>query len=156
MARKKSESKAVPGPRLPLEPAEVLRIDRPGEEARNENITFAYPRTPQDRSWLPGTKIPTVRSYIAETVDEFHVHVEMPYKPVRKPARVGLAIQEIGASGGIDPHRRTIQPLPMSPAAARELGTLLIEAADMAEKMDSKPYPPPEASAPPLRDGMRE
>lgn len=153
MARRKLELKVVPGPRLPPQMPEVLRIDRPGEEARYENITFAYPRQPCTRPWPPGTQIPKVRSYVAETVDEFHVHVEMPYAPARKLARVALTIQEIGASGGIDPHRRTIQPLPMSPAAARELGKLLIEAADLAEQMDAKPYPPPESSAPPLQGG---
>lgn len=132
------------------DPVEVLRVERPGEEARYENVTFAYPRTPAKRPWTPGTEIPKVRSYVAETVDEFHVHVEMPYQPVRKPARVSLLIQETGATGGLDPHVRRIQPLPLSPAAARELGRLLMESADLAEEMDAKPYPPPEEAAPPL------
>jgi hypothetical protein len=157
MARKKKlDSKVVPGPRLPPEVPEVLRIDRPGEEAKYENITFAYPRQPCTRPWPPGTQVPKVRSYVAETVDEFHVHVEMPYAPARKPARVGLSIQEIGASGGLDPHRRTIQPLPLSPAAARELGKLLVEAADMAEKMDAKPYPDPAETIPPIRESSND
>ena len=50
-----------------------------------------------------------------------------------------------------DAEATTIEVLPFSPAAARDLGKLLIEAADMAEEMDKKPYPLPEDAAPPVR-----
>ena len=147
---KKQDAAVVPGPRLLPEP-EVLRVGKGSRERTCEAITFRYPRTTDRIPWPVGMEVPRVSSYVAETVDEAFVSVEMVYKPVRQPSRVKLTIQEVSPSGGLDPHKKTIEVLPFSPAAARDLGKLLIETADLAEEMDTKPYPPPEDAAPPVR-----
>ena len=147
--REEEKPRDVPWLKLP-DRSEVLRVPENRFSEPGMSVSYRYPGTPDKLPRPVGVEIPRVHTYVAEVVDEFMVHVEMQYKPVRRPSRVNLSITETGATGDCNPHRKEIRPLPMTPKAARKLAKLLTEASDMAEEMDTKPYPPPEESAPPL------
>lgn len=117
---------------------ERWKVGDPGDLAVHMT-RYGYPRTPTTVPWPRGTKIPLVRTHVAEHVNEVYPKVVMEHRPDRRPAGVVIHITSIIGVEGVYPTRNEIQTFPMTPVAARELAVLINEAADLADEMDAKP-----------------